>query len=304
MSSVNAAVVSAGLFGALVALAELISRYRDDPGRAVASLPAFIYLTVNIAASVAAFLSIRAFGWTFGATGATQLLTQVLVAGFGAAALFRSSLFNVTAGDQVVEVGPSAVLNVILAAADRAVDRQRARIRAERTSASMDGVSFEHGADALFMYCLAAMQNASTQESVAIEDKMRLLKDSNNDHIPDQVKSYIFGLALATVVGDRVLAEATTRLKEKGLICTPDTAIEVNELGLEQVGGAQPGENRAEEDLRLLEILASQGPMSTVLLHQESGVDIGTFGNLIRELSERELIDISGNGEDEVAALA
>ncbi|PZF79621.1 hypothetical protein [Jiangella anatolica] len=280
MDTFAAAIVALAL-GALVAIAELVSRYRDDPLRAVWSLPAAAYVTVNAAASAAAFALIRAFDWTFGSSGTQTLVTQVLVAGFGSAALFRSSLFNITAGDQVVGVGPSAVLNVILSAADRAVDRQRAGFRAQNTTLSMAGVSFERSADALAIFCFGAMQNASSEEVKAIDDRISILRDQKYGHLPDQVKSYVLGLALATVVGDKVLHEAATHIKA----VTP-----------EPPPADTPGS-------RIVEALLG-GPLPTTELQVRAGVDIASFGSAMQELVGARVVTIRGSGETEQAELA
>lgn len=280
MSDTFTAAVVALLLGVLVAAAELVSRYRDDPARAVMSLPAAAYVTVNAAASAAAFGLIRAFEWDFGASGTQKLVTQVLVAGFGSAALFRSSLFNITAGDQVVGVGPSAVLNVILSAADRAVDRQRASFRAQNTTAAMKDVSFERSADSLAVFCFGAMQNASNEEVKAIDDRISILRDSKNSHLPDQVKSYVLGLALATVVGDKVLAEAAAHIK----------AV------------TQPPPDPDAAETRIIEALMG-GPVPTMELQVRAGVDIASFGTLMRDLVTSRVVAISGSGDTELAEL-
>src|SRR5205823_896422 len=73
----------------------------DNSGPHIIALytrPALFYILLNIAASVAALALTRAFGWTFGASGkpgdTTVRWTQALVAGIGAMALFRTSLFT------------------------------------------------------------------------------------------------------------------------------------------------------------------------------------------------------------------
>ena len=215
--------LAAGALGALVAIAELVSRYRDDPAAALISLPAVIYVGVNAAAAVGALYLIHAFNWSFGAVGGTLGLTQVLVAGFGSAAVFRSSLFNVTAGDQVVGIGPSAVLNVILAAADRAVDRQRAAIRAETAAEIMKDFSFAD-ADSLLRYSVATMQNISSDEATVIENQIARLRDAANAQVSDSVKSYILGLCLLTITGRKVLERAVQQINPPAPPGTPAPA--------------------------------------------------------------------------------
>lgn len=95
--------VAAGL-GALSGSSDLVSRFRENPGRAVTTTPGILYLLLNALASVAALYAIHVFGWTFGASGAGVPVTQVLVAGLAALALFKTSL-TVRLGDQPHQSG-------------------------------------------------------------------------------------------------------------------------------------------------------------------------------------------------------
>jgi hypothetical protein len=147
-----------GLIGATVGIGELVSRYRDEPFATIRTPPSIFYLAVNGAASLAALALIRVFDWKFGATSEDTIRwIQVSVAGFGAMALFRSSLFNVRVGNQDVALGPSTFLSIILDAADREVDRVRARSRARSVDRTMRGVAFTSAHTALPTYCLALM---------------------------------------------------------------------------------------------------------------------------------------------------
>jgi len=205
--------VAVALIGGLVGLGELIARYRDAPGTALRNAAAGLYIGINAAAALAALGLVRAFGWTFGTeSGEALRWTQVLIAGFGAMAIFRSALFIVRAGDQDVGVGPSGFLQVVLNAADRAVDRRRAGARAGEVSRAMDGVAFAKAAEALPSYCLALMQNASEDEKVALANQVTLLRDA---HMEDRAKSLALGLALMNVVGRGVLEAAVLTLRDE-----------------------------------------------------------------------------------------
>ena len=205
--------VAVALIGGLVGLGELIARYRDAPGTALRNAAAGLYIGINAAAALAALGLVRAFGWTFGTeSGEALRWTQVLIAGFGAMAIFRSALFIVRAGDQDVGVGPSGFLQVVLNAADRAVDRRRAGARAGEVSRAMDGVAFAKAAEALPSYCLALMQNASEDEKVALANQVTLLRDA---HMEDRAKSLALRLALMNVVGRGVLEAAVLTLRDE-----------------------------------------------------------------------------------------
>ena len=205
--------VAVAFIGALVGLGELIARYRDAPGSALGNPAAALYVGVNAVAAMAALGLVHAFGWTFGAEpGEQERWTRVLVSGFGAMAIFRSSLFVVRAGDQDVGVGPSGFLQVLLTAADRAVDRRRAGARAGEVSRAMEGVSFSKACEALPSYCLALMQNATEDEKVALANQVTLLRDAQME---DRAKTLALGLALMNVVGSGVLEAAVGSLREE-----------------------------------------------------------------------------------------
>lgn len=204
--------LSVFLIGALVAVGELTSRYKDDPVKAIISAPAGVYVAVNGLASVGALVFAHTFGWTFGATDGQIRVIQVLVAGFGAIALFRTSLFNVTVADQAIGVGPSVLLNVILTAADRAVDRGRALDRSQAVVGIMKDISFDNSADSIQLFCTRLMQNALPTETDRIAQTVSTLRDKLNKDVPDQVKSYVFGLSLLGLVGEKVLRKSIEQL--------------------------------------------------------------------------------------------
>ena len=191
-----------GLVGALVGIGELVSRYRDAPDRALRTPAAYLYVGLNVGASVAALGVARAFGWTFGVAEANPTAlrwTQVAVAGFGAMALFRSALFNVRVGDQDVAVGPASFLQIVLAAADRGVDRLRAQARA------VSNVSFARADVALSAFCLGLMQNLSKEDQDQFGRQLAALRNASMD---DQMKVLSLGLAIMNAVGEDVLETA------------------------------------------------------------------------------------------------
>jgi predicted transcriptional regulator len=270
-------IVIAAILGVLLAIAELVSRYRDDPATAVLSAPAAVYVIVNAGASAGALYLLHVFNWTFGLTGTPLVVTQVLTAGFGSAALFRSSLFNVATGDQNIGIGPSALLNVILKAADRAVDRQRAVIRAAQTRTIMKGLRFDKGAESLWKYCVAAMQNITPAEAKAVENKISELRDpEKNRNLPDAVKSYILGLELLTLVGHQVLGQASAEVKD--VLRTQEQAV--------------------------LDFLKrNPNPIPIQTLQVEFGLAVSEVASLLKDLMKRGKITIKGDSGHEVVTI-
>jgi hypothetical protein len=200
----------AGL-GLLIGITDIISRYRDKPYSVLWTLPSIFYLLVNALASALTLLSIRAFEWDFGMQGTRASWTQVLVAGFGAMAILRTSLWNVQVGSENVSIGLKGFLETLLGSVDRAVDRKRAQQRAEAVTKTMKDVDFEKAFRPLPAYCFGLLQNLSAEEQDQFARKVGLLTSSPMDN---RVKSLLLGLSLMNLVGEKVLETAVTNLGE------------------------------------------------------------------------------------------
>lgn len=113
-----------------VAAFELISRYRDSPTLALYSAPGLGYIAVNGAAGAAALAVADSMSWA-------QEISPVArgaLASLAALVLMRSALFIVRVGLTDISVGPNSVLEILLEAADRHVNRTRAAHIAELVS--------------------------------------------------------------------------------------------------------------------------------------------------------------------------
>ncbi len=190
--------------GGLVGSSELISRYKDDPGAALRTLPARFYIAINCAGSVAALGLIHQLKWSENARWA-----QILMAGGSAMAFFRTSLFVVRAGDRDVGVGPSGFLQIFLTAADQAVDRKRAAARSDAVADVMKGVDFDKALQVLAPYCIALMQNLSPEDQDVLK---RVLEKLEQREAEASVKALLLGIELINVVGVDVLTTAVTSL--------------------------------------------------------------------------------------------
>jgi hypothetical protein len=206
--------------GLLVGASELVSRYRDAPWVAVRNPASVAYVGVNVLAASAALALLRVFGADLGADGAEQTRTlQVLVAGFGAVALLRTSFFVVRVGGRDIGVGPATLLQVLLFATDRDVDRRRAEQRAAVVTDALRGLSYEEVGEALPTYCLTLMQNVPESEVTEVHRQLDQVASSG---MSSPLKLKAVGLVLMNVVGQRVLeaaaATARSRLLEHGVL--------------------------------------------------------------------------------------
>jgi hypothetical protein len=203
----------AAFIGAVAGVGEIVSRYRDAPERALRTPSAWLYISINAIASASAMCVVWYFGLGIAATGPRTMIEQILLAGFGAMALFRTSVFTVRVGDQDIGIGPVVFLQVVLRATDRAVDRIRADARAAAVSSSMEGVSFARAQAALPAFCLALMQNVPADEQNAVGTATKALIGSKE--LDDETKTRNLGLVLMNVVGDQVLQTAVTHLAQQ-----------------------------------------------------------------------------------------
>jgi hypothetical protein len=202
------------LVGASVGVGELVARYRDEPRRAILTRPAMLYIGINGLASLFALVAILTFGWTndAGASPQSQRLIHILLAGFGAMAVFRTSLFVVRVGTNDVGVGPVAFLQILLGATDRGVDRKRASERAEKVVRIMGDLDPAFAYNALPAFAIMLMQNLTLEDQKAIGDQVKALSQPESN-IPEQAKVLNVGLLLMNFVGEEVLEDAVRGIR-------------------------------------------------------------------------------------------
>jgi hypothetical protein len=218
--------VVVALLGVSVAVGELVTRYRDAPSQSLRSGPAGLYMALNAGASLAALALVHVFGWNFGVSSSNPEAvrwTQVLAAGFGAMTLFRSSLFIAKVGGQDFGIGPGGVLQSLLGAADRGVDRSRGS-RRDAAVKKISGISFTKAHGSLPAYCLQLMQNVSSDDAKRLGDQVALL--ANDPDMPEATKARVLCLLLMNVVGEDVVLKAVETLKpEIGLDDAPARTV-------------------------------------------------------------------------------
>jgi hypothetical protein len=198
--------------GGAIGYCELLARYRDEPKKATRNLAASFYIMVNVFAAVLALLLIDIFQPGLGADPTKMVQAEankILLAGLGAMAFFRTSLFNLKVADKDIPVGPGLILQVLLDVTDRAVDRGRATPRALAVSKVMQGVDFDKAKVSLSAYCFGLMQNVSEAEQAAVGQQITSLDATG---ISANVKSQLLGLLMLNIVGENVLTAAIEAL--------------------------------------------------------------------------------------------
>ena len=220
MVSIFADYVIVASFGAFLGLSELLARYRDEPWLAVVNWSGGLYVGINSIAGLGALFVLNVFEVDVGMDKSTldglyQLRVSLLItAGFGAMAIFRSSIFTFRVGDKDLPVGPALILQILLDVADRAVDRGRAFSRSKLVADTMKNVDFDKAKLALPTYSMALMQNVTSEEQSAIRTQVDAL-DSSLSGIDKSISSLILGLLILNVIGEEVLESAVETLGER-----------------------------------------------------------------------------------------
>ena len=206
---------AASLLGFAVGFAELVSRYRDEPWGAAAFRPGLIFIALNGLASTAALLLL----WRFPDTLRTPAdpVAQVMMAGFGAMVVIRTKLLTVhQPGGTEIAVGPAFILDTILAAINRDVDRRRAVQRTRRVAeraAELRGYKYADANDYLIA-SLAAFQNMDEEVARNLRSQLKdLVEHDALKKMSDELKFVMAGYSILTEFGDRTFDSAFSSLE-------------------------------------------------------------------------------------------
>lgn len=197
------------LLGALIGFVEIISRYKDAPFQMVITWPGMLYMWVNAFVAAGALWMIRLFGWNFlpadTANAEVARWTQVLAAGLGAMAIFRSSVFVLGKEEDKVSVGPNAVLETLLSAIDKEVDRHRGQERARTVRELVGRMHYEDVSRDLSLISSFLMQNLAADDVQRLTEAQKQVDNVSKD---PEVRKYLLGLRIIDVVGEDVLRQA------------------------------------------------------------------------------------------------
>jgi len=197
--------------GGLLGLTEILGRYSDSPTTGLKSPGAFFYVLVNASASaLALFLLARL------APEIINPITQVILAGLGAMAFLRSSVFKAKVGNEEVAIGPAIILDTLLKFADAQVDRGRAIDRASRIASIIQSLPLAQAGTDLPRLCFALMQNLPAEIRQRVLDDITLIVTDTRRS--ERVKAMEIGLVLWTRVGIGTLTGAVDLLRKNAPI--------------------------------------------------------------------------------------
>jgi hypothetical protein len=209
------ALAASFLFGALVGFAEIASRYRDEPTKAVISPYGLAYLLINGYLSLLAFLLIVRFPAVFGEQLSGNIFLAAIVAGFGAMVVMRSRIAVIkTAEGKDESIGPDYVLRILLRTIDLKIDRWRAARRQQILAENLEIIDALGDLQTAWWYLsasLLAFQNLDDAQK-------KTLSDTFNDYqaqakLPPAIKKLGLGFIFLTLVGESHFAAVLANAK-------------------------------------------------------------------------------------------
>lgn len=207
--SFPSALVLSAIFGATVGVAEIISRYRDEPLKACRSFYGLGYIYINAILGICALLLIWHYPAKFGFSPGSrpETFSSALLAGFGASLVMRTRLMVLKGADNKdVSIGPDLVIKYLLNMVDQYVDRYRAAARHHIVFNSLPELialgnilgGFKSVADYLLV-SLLALQNLEDERKKQLGE---IFSNYDRQPLPDIIKYLAMGFVFLTVVGE------------------------------------------------------------------------------------------------------
>ncbi len=203
------------LLGIAVGASELISRYRDEPTRALINSPAMTYLLVNASVSALTYLLLTRYGEGLIPALSGDPLMRSVAAGLGAMAILRSKVFTLrTENGEDIGVGPDAAISTFLSAADRGVDRRRAARRLDLVFHRTTQISCHDHVKEFIQTSLSAFQNVSEEERNRLQKKIEEIYDPKQTAYPDEgLKLQALAYYILVIVGEEDFNQLMTNLE-------------------------------------------------------------------------------------------
>jgi hypothetical protein len=190
-------------------LIELLSRYRDEPLKVIATSQfAWVYLLLNGLMGIGAHAVLLDSGFTTIDTP-TSRASLAVGSGVSAALILRSRVFTARLGDEQVSIGPGYIVDQLLGIIDAQIDRRRALQRVSIVVGIMDGKDFDGSRIHAATMITGSRQNLSLQDQKDLANQIREVVDRK---IPDQEKSYALGFILLDFMGEEFLQAVASKL--------------------------------------------------------------------------------------------
>lgn len=205
--------LTSAVFGMMVGLSEILSRYRDEPLLASATPAGLSYMALNGVVSLGAFMVLKMYPGKILGGITDDLFLTAITSGFGAMVVFRSRLFTFRSPDgKDYSIGPAIVLETVLRTIDSKIDRKRATQRQIEVFNAMRGLDDFESVASYIEASLLSFQNLSQDDKAAIAAVIQEYRETSK--WPDSLKIFGLGFAFLNLAGDDNFDNVVQNLKQ------------------------------------------------------------------------------------------
>ena len=201
ISEMFAAFLITGILSLLIAVAELFSKFKDEPFKIVGKGSAVSYVLFNVLIAVA-FLYLLMQADLFGTGEKVGWIKASLTAGLGSVVLMRSKFLKININGKEAAIGPEVIINVFLETLEVKIDRERGKVRRDLVEQHMAGIHFEKAAGYVVTTIQGARQTATPEQIKSMLDEIDKIFRVQTDPAD---KSYALGYMILDMMGEDFL---------------------------------------------------------------------------------------------------
>lgn len=215
----TAAIIVTIILSLLLGLAELFSKFQDEPFLVVRSKTAWAYVLLNVLISLAAFYMII-HSKLLGTAQTMDMMEASFMAGLGSAVLMRSKFLKINVRGKEAAIGPEMIINVFLETLERQIDRERALTRKTLVEQCMKDIDFERSWEYVITTIQGARQTASPEIIRELVDNVEKIRQFPTDPVD---KSYALGYLVLDAMGETFLKQLFDRHNRERLAVKSDS---------------------------------------------------------------------------------
>jgi hypothetical protein len=194
----------------LVATAELLTKFKDEPLAVITKSKAWLYMLLNV---VIAVLTLYILSQTdlFGSGQQFAEIKAAFTAGLGSIVLMRSKFLKIDLNGKEAAIGPEVIINAFLETLERNIDRDRALIRKQMVEQYMAEIDFSKAKGYVVRSIIGSSQ---TMPPETIKKLMDDVDGIANSPIDATDKSFALSYLVLDTMGEKFLKSLFTKGKK------------------------------------------------------------------------------------------